>query len=61
MPALLSHTDAQVVYSKEAAADFGAKGGKGRRFAVGLASLTGHQLAGEERFSVELHADGSVW
>eukprot|EP00887_Chlorella_sp_A99_P000809 scaffold5.g809.t1 len=49
-----------VVYSKEEAADFG-PGNKGRRFAVGLASLNGHQLAGEERFSVELHADGSVW
>ena len=33
----------------------------GQRFAVGLSSLTGHQLAGEERFQVELHADGSVW
>lgn len=33
----------------------------GRRFALGLCSLNGHQLAGEERFQVELHADGSVW
>ena len=33
----------------------------GKRFAVGLSSLTGHQLAGEERFQVEMHADGSVW
>ena len=32
----------------------------GRRFSLGLCSLTGHQLAGEERFQVELHADGSV-
>ncbi|KAI8471612.1 MAG: hypothetical protein J3K34DRAFT_520428 [Monoraphidium minutum] len=51
---------AQVVYSGDEAADFGG-GDKGRRFAVGLASLSGHLLAGEERFSVELHADGSVW
>lgn len=33
----------------------------GKRFAVGMHSLTGHQLAGEERFQVELHQDGSVW
>jgi hypothetical protein len=33
----------------------------GSRFAVGLASLSGHLLAGEERFAVEQHADGSVW
>jgi hypothetical protein len=33
----------------------------GQRFALGLSSLNGHQLAGEERFSVELHEDGSVW
>ena len=36
-------------------------GPAGKRFAVGLSSLTGHQLAGEERFQVEMHADGSVW
>ncbi|KAI7838667.1 hypothetical protein COHA_007470 [Chlorella ohadii] len=51
---------AQVVYCNESAAEFG-PGNKGRRFAVGLCSLNGHQLAGEERFQVELHADGSVW
>ncbi|GAB4814132.1 hypothetical protein N2152v2_001178 [Parachlorella kessleri] len=51
---------AQVVYCKEGAASLGA-GNKGRRFSTALCSLTGHQLAGEERFSVELHADGSVW
>ncbi|KIY99763.1 hypothetical protein MNEG_8198 [Monoraphidium neglectum] len=51
---------AQVVYSQDEAADFGG-GDKGRRFAVGLASLSGHLLAGEERFAVELHSDGSVW
>jgi hypothetical protein len=34
---------------------------KGKRFAVGLASLSGHLLAGEERFAVELQGDGSVW
>ncbi|PSC68732.1 hypothetical protein C2E20_7698 [Micractinium conductrix] len=51
---------AQVTYSTEGAADFGPKD-KGRRFALGLSSLHGHQLAGEERFSVELHADGSVF
>jgi hypothetical protein len=33
----------------------------GKRFALGMCSLDGHQLAGEERFAVELHADGSVW
>lgn len=33
----------------------------GKRFAVGMCSLAGHQLAGEERFQLELHADGSVW
>lgn len=32
----------------------------GRRFVLGLCSLDGHQLAGEERFCVEMHADGSV-
>lgn len=36
-------------------------GEKGRRFSVGLASARGHLLAGEERFSVELRPDGSVW
>ncbi|KAI3429326.1 hypothetical protein D9Q98_005421 [Chlorella vulgaris] len=51
---------AQVVYCKEESADFG-PGDKGKRFAVGMHSLTGHQLAGEERFQVELHQDGSVW
>jgi len=38
-----------------------ARNDQGRRFAVGLASLGGHLLAGEERFAVELHSDGSVW
>lgn len=33
----------------------------GKRFAVGMCSLAGHQLAGEERFQLELHEDGSVW
>lgn len=33
----------------------------GRIFSLGLCSLSGHQLAGEERFQLELHADGSVW
>lgn len=51
---------AQVTYSSEGAAQFG-PGDKGRRFALGLCSLNGHQLAGEERFAVELHADGAVW
>ncbi|EFN59596.1 hypothetical protein CHLNCDRAFT_132985 [Chlorella variabilis] len=51
---------AQVVYCKEESAEFG-PGDKGMRFSVGMSSLTGHQLAGEERFQVELHADGSVW
>lgn len=51
---------AQVVYAREEAAEFGPSD-KGSRFAVGLASLSGHLLAGEERFAVEQHADGSVW
>jgi hypothetical protein len=33
----------------------------GKRFAVGMCSLEGHQLAGEERFQVEMLPDGSVW
>lgn len=51
---------AEVAYMKEGGYEFKPKD-KGRRFALGLNSLTGHQLAGEERFAVELHADGSVW
>jgi len=50
---------AQVVYCKEEAATL--EGGKGRRFAMGMCSLNGHMLAGEERFQVEMLADGSVW
>lgn len=33
----------------------------GKRFAVGMCSLQGHQLAGEERFAVDMLPDGSVW
>lgn len=33
----------------------------GKRFSVGMCSLEGHQLAGEERFAVEMLPDGSVW
>jgi uncharacterized protein (UPF0548 family) len=33
----------------------------GKRFAVGMCSLEGHQLAGEERFAVDMLPDGSVW
>ena len=34
----------------------------GRRFSFASATLRGHQLAGEERFSVEWHKDDdSVW
>ncbi|KAL4447421.1 hypothetical protein ABPG75_004640 [Micractinium tetrahymenae] len=51
---------AQVTYCRDEAAAFG-PGNKGRRFVLGLCSLNGHQLAGEERFCVELHADGSVF
>lgn len=51
---------AQVVYARDEAVDFGG-GDKGRRFTVGLASLSGHLLAGEERFAVEYRSDGSVW
>ncbi|KAL4427456.1 hypothetical protein ABPG77_000745 [Micractinium sp. CCAP 211/92] len=51
---------AQVTYCREEAAAFG-PGDEGRRFVLGLCSLNGHQLAGEERFCVELHGDGSVF
>lgn len=33
----------------------------GKRFSVGMCSLEGHQLAGEERFAVDMLPDGSVW
>jgi uncharacterized protein (UPF0548 family) len=32
-----------------------------RRFGFAYGTLPGHVECGEERFSVELHADGSVW
>ncbi|PSC67147.1 hypothetical protein C2E20_9158 [Micractinium conductrix] len=50
---------AQVTYSTEGAADFGPKDKAAA--SPWASSLHGHQLAGEERFSVELHADGSVF
>ncbi|WIA39695.1 hypothetical protein OEZ86_005758 [Tetradesmus obliquus] len=50
---------ARVTYMNEGSEQF--DNGPGKRFALGMCSLDGHQLAGEERFAVELHADGSVW
>jgi uncharacterized protein (UPF0548 family) len=50
---------ARVTYMKEGSEKF--EGGTGKRFAVGMCSLEGHQLAGEERFVVDMLPDGSVW
>lgn len=50
---------ARVTYMNEGAANF--EEGTGKRFAVGMCSLEGHQLAGEERFAVDMLPDGSVW
>lgn len=59
-----------VVYADEAPRSRRAGGGSPRAqgarsvrasLAFAHGTLEGHQLAGEERFSVELHADGGVW
>eukprot|EP00882_Tetradesmus_deserticola_P001654 GHRQ01001781.1.p1 GENE.GHRQ01001781.1~~GHRQ01001781.1.p1 ORF type:complete len:256 (+),score=63.08 GHRQ01001781.1:64-831(+) len=50
---------ARVTYMNEGSEQF--EDGPGQRFALGMCSLSGHQLAGEERFAVDMHADGSVW
>ena len=56
---LWSRNPLQVVYTEQGRPPRGSS--CARRFAFAHGTLAGHLLAGEERFTVELAGDGSVW